>query len=63
MATFRNRLVVVIGLAAAAAVVGLILVGIALNSYFDPFDDQPFQQSNWATAVPKIRSPMARDAI
>jgi hypothetical protein len=50
-------------LAFIAIVAGLFIVGISLNRYLDPFDDQPFAQSAWASADTRVRAPMARDAI
>jgi len=50
-------------LAAAVLGAGLLVAGIALVRYLDPFDDQPFSQSAWAAADSQTRAAMARDAI
>ena len=52
-----------LGLAGIAVSALLLALGIALSSYLDPFDDQPFSQSGWAAADSETRATMARDSI
>lgn len=55
----------IVRLAVTLVVVGVVFfVGLAVNSYLDPFDDRPFDQAAWAAAeIERDRGPMARDAI
>lgn len=50
-------------IAAIGAAIGLISGVFDAGSYLDPFDDQPFLQSTWATTNSETRASMARDAI
>lgn len=47
----------------ACALAVVILTGIALARYLDPFDDRPFDRREWAVASARDRAPMARDAL
>jgi len=46
-----------------AAVAVVVLTGVALARYLDPFDDRSFDRREWVAASPRDRAPMARDAI
>lgn len=48
-----------------SVIVALGTVGglVALDRYFDSFDDEPFDRATWAAADEKRRGSMARDAI
>lgn len=55
--------ILIVALTTLALVGVLVVVGIALNRYLDPFDDRPFSSAAWKVANTQDRGPMARDAI
>lgn len=59
----RQRSVVIFVLIALTIVAGVMIGGVMLDRFLDPFDDQPFDPVVWAAADAKERAPMARDAI
>lgn len=55
--------IVLFGVAGITAIAGLLIVGIVLKSYFDPFDDAPFTPAAWTAADPAVRATIAHDVV